>query len=96
LQERGQEGALSVNEKRVLDKQRQAQRRKLERQEAEILHALEELEKAKAALEAELALPEVYSNGEKAKAVKQKLDETATAIEGKSREWEEVSKQLGF
>jgi ATP-binding cassette subfamily F protein 3 len=75
-------------EKRALDKQKQAQARRLERQEAEILKALEELEKTKTALEAELSLPEVYSNGEKAKAVKQKLDECTAAIETKTAEWE--------
>jgi ATP-binding cassette subfamily F protein 3 len=89
---RAQDSAITSNEKRILDKQRQAQVRKLEKQEAEILKTLEELEKTKTALEAELALPEVYSNGENTKAVKQKLDETTSMIETKSHEWEEISK----
>ena len=80
-----------VNEKRILDKQKQAQTRRLERQEAELLQKLDELEKAKTALVAELALPEVYSNGEKAKAVKLKIDECTAAIEVKTSEWEAIA-----
>lgn len=75
------------------DKQRQAQKRKLERQEAEILAALEELEKKKEALETELSLPEVYSNGEKAKTVKQRLDECIVEIEAKTSDWEKINEQ---
>ncbi len=81
----------NANEKRLLDKQKQAQIRRQEKQEAEILQALEELEKNKAALEAELALPAVYSDSEKARAAKQKIDECAAAIEAKTREWEEIA-----
>jgi len=81
-------------EKRILDKQKQAKVRKLERQEAEIIKSLEELEKEKIKLETELARPDVYSNGEKAKAVKLKLDECTAVIEAKTREWEGISKEL--
>jgi ATP-binding cassette subfamily F protein 3 len=85
---------ISNAEKRVLDKQKQAQVRRLERQEAEIIKTLEELEKERAKLEEELARPDVYSNGEKAKAVKIKLDECTANIEVKTREWEAVSAEL--
>jgi len=85
---------LSSLERRTLDKQRQAKIRKLERQEAEIIKLLEELEKEKVKLENELASPDVYSNGEKAKAVKLKLDECTANIEIKTREWEAVSEEL--
>ncbi|MDR1837247.1 MAG: ABC-F family ATP-binding cassette domain-containing protein [Treponema sp.] len=81
-------------EKRTADKQRQAVIRKLERQEAEILANLEELEKAKSAFETELTLPEVYSNGERTKEVKIRLDECAAAIQEKNSEWEAVASQL--
>ena len=79
-----------VNEKRMLDKQRLAAIRRLERQEAEASSILEELEKSKTSFEAQLALPEVYSNGEKTKAVKLKIDECTAAIEVKTREWEAI------
>jgi len=81
----------SSAEKRIEDKQKQAHLRKLERQEAEILKTLEELENAKAALEAELALPEVYGSIEKARAVKIKLDDCNAAIEAKTSEWETLA-----
>ncbi|WP_461255705.1 ABC-F family ATP-binding cassette domain-containing protein [Treponema sp. R80B11-R83G3] len=86
---------VSNIERRVLDKQRQAKVRKLERQEAEIIKALEELEKEKARLDTELARPDVYSNGEKARAVKLKLDVCAANIEAKTCEWEKISKEAG-
>jgi ATP-binding cassette subfamily F protein 3 len=84
----------NVNEKRLIDKQKNTQRRKLEKQETEILKTLEELEKTKSALETELSLPHIYSNGEKAKEIKLKIDECTTAIEKKTTEWEEIVKEL--
>jgi len=87
--------AAQVQQKRPVekryDKQKLTQMRKLEKREGEILSSLEELERRKTQLEAELAMPEVYSNGEKARAVKIKLDECAAAIEAKTREWEAVA-----
>ena len=90
----GEERPLSAAEHREKEKARQTLVRRLERQEAEILTALEKLENEKQKLEADLARPEVYSSGEKAKAVKQKLDETAAALEIKNREWENVAAEL--
>jgi ATP-binding cassette subfamily F protein 3 len=84
----------NVNEKRIIDKQRDTQRRRLQKAEAEILKTLEELEKTKCTLEAELSLPHIYSNGEKAKKIKIKIEECATAIEEKTAKWEETVKEL--
>jgi ATP-binding cassette subfamily F protein 3 len=75
-------------------KQRQTLIRRLERQEEEILKALETLEAEKARLETELALPGVYRNGEKAKAVKLTLDGVTAAIAGKTAEWEAKAAEL--
>ena len=75
-------------EQRIQNKQRQAEIRKFEKQEAEILSAVEKLENEKLRLEAELSRPDVYSIGEKAKAVKQKLDECTAALSVKNSEWE--------
>ncbi|MCL1959985.1 MAG: ATP-binding cassette domain-containing protein, partial [Spirochaetes bacterium] len=80
--------------KRIEDKQKQAHLRRLERHEEEILKTLKELENAKAALETELALPEVYGSVEKARAVKIKLDECNAAIEAKTSEWEEAAEEI--
>jgi ATP-binding cassette subfamily F protein 3 len=82
---------LSAAERREQEKQRQAQIRRLERQEAEILKELEALEARKAELEAELAKPETYSSGEKARLVKLRLDELAAAAEAKTLEWEGIA-----
>jgi ATP-binding cassette subfamily F protein 3 len=82
-----------VNQRQI-NKQRQTDIRRLQKQEAEILNIIEGLEKEKVRLETDLSRPEVYSNGEKAKAVKQKLDEVDAAIAGKNAEWEAVAAKL--
>ncbi|MDR1870017.1 MAG: ABC-F family ATP-binding cassette domain-containing protein [Treponema sp.] len=84
----------SAEETRAIDKQRQTIIRRLERQEAEILKALEELEREKVRLEEEISLPDVYSNAEKSRKVKQKIDEITTVIEEKTREWETAAAEL--
>jgi ATP-binding cassette subfamily F protein 3 len=81
-------------EQRQINKQRQTDIRRLQKREAEILGIIDGLEKEKARLETELSLPEVYSNGEKAKAVKQKLDEVGAAVAEKNAEWEALAAQL--
>jgi ATP-binding cassette subfamily F protein 3 len=78
-------------EQRTQSKQRQAEIRRLQRQEAELLNAIDELENEKNKLEAELSLPAVYSNGEKARAVKQKLDECIAALKARTVEWEKIA-----
>jgi len=81
-------------ELRQYNKQYQTTIRRLQRQEAEVLGAIEKLERERAHWETELSRPEVYSNGEKAKAAKQKLDETAAQIKNKTAEWEALAAQL--
>jgi ATP-binding cassette subfamily F protein 3 len=82
------------NEQRTQNKQRQAEIRRLQKQEAEALNAIEKLEIEKTQWEAKLADPDVYSNGEKAKAAKQKLDECTAALKKKTAEWETLAAQL--
>ncbi|AEF86536.1 ABC transporter, ATP-binding protein [Treponema primitia ZAS-2] len=79
---------------REMSKLRQALTRRLEREEGEILKHLGELEAEKSALEAELGRPDVYSNGEKARAVKARLDGVTAELEGKGREWEAKAAEL--
>jgi ATP-binding cassette, subfamily F, member 3 len=90
----GDQPLLSAAERREQEKQKQALVRRLERQEAETLSAMEKLETEKKRLEEELGKPEVYSSGEKARAVKLTLDETAAALEAKSKEWEGIAGEL--
>jgi ATP-binding cassette subfamily F protein 3 len=85
---------LGASAHREMGKQRQALTRRLEREEGEILKDLGELEVEKAALEAELGRPDVYSNGEKARAVKARLDRVTAEVAGKSREWEAKAAEL--
>jgi ATP-binding cassette subfamily F protein 3 len=85
---------LKASELRELSKQRQTLIRRLEREEGEILKCLEALEAEKTALETELGRPDVYSSGEKAKAVKAQLDGVTAALEEKSREWETKAAEL--
>jgi len=95
LGSRNEELPVSSTEKRAIDKQKQTVKRKLEKQEAEILKALEELEKKKTFLEVELALPDVYLDGEKTREVKLSLNKCVKEIDAKTHEWEEAARQLG-
>ena len=88
------QAAPSAAERREMEKARQTVIRRLQRQEAEILKSMEELEKEKQKLETRLVQPDVYSDGEKARAVKQKLDEASAALEAKTREWELKAEEL--
>ena len=83
-------GALSYEEK----KRQEAERRKAEKLVAKIEAEIEALEGKKSELEAKMADPAVYSNGEKAKAVQRELDEVASQIEVKTSEWEAASEAL--
>jgi len=90
----GGEKPLSAAERREQEKQKQALMRRLERQEAETLSAMEKLETEKKQFEEKLGKPEVYSSGEKARAVKLALDETTATLEAKSKEWESIAAEL--
>ena len=81
---------------RLHNRQRQTETRRLQRQEAEMLNAIEILENEKARWEAALSSPEVYANGEKAKNAKLKLDECAAGIREKTAEWEALAAQLAL
>jgi ATP-binding cassette subfamily F protein 3 len=88
------QAARNAGAEREAAKHRQTLVKRLERQEMEILSRIEELETEKTRLEAELARPDVYSNGEKAGAVKARLDETAARLEAETAEWEAKTIEL--
>jgi ATP-binding cassette subfamily F protein 3 len=90
----GQERPMTAGERRETEKQKQAHIRRLQRQEEAILKALAALEAEKTALETELAQPSVYSNGEKARATKARLDRAIAEAEAKGREWEAKAEEL--
>jgi ATP-binding cassette subfamily F protein 3 len=85
---------IKASRRREAEKQRQTLIRRLERQEGEILAALGELEAEKARLEGELSRPEVYSSGEKARAVQAGLNTVSGEIAGKTADWEAKAREL--
>ena len=90
----GQSRPLKASEQREIQKQRQTLLRRLEREEKEILAELEGLEKEKAALETDLARPDIYSDEKKAKAVNTELDSVVKKLEAKTIQWEEKAAEL--
>jgi len=85
------QSAKSGLNQREQNKQQEALIRRHLREEKVILDLLEKLENEKAFLEAELAKPEVYSSGEKTKAIKLKLESIAAEIQEKTIQWEVLS-----
>jgi ATP-binding cassette subfamily F protein 3 len=85
-----QDVILGSAESREAEKKRQAQQRKLQREEEQILKELETLEQEKQRLTDEIQKPEVYSNGEKAKAVQAALDDVNAKIDLTSEKWENL------
>ena len=58
------------------------------------MNAIVEAEEEKASLEAELALPAVYSDGAKSSAVQKKIEEAAQKLEELNARWEECASAL--
>ena len=71
-------------------KKLQSQRRKLEKREANLMEAVSQKEAEKAALEAELAKPEVYSDVRRSTDVQKQIGIIAAEIEDLSAEWEKA------
>ncbi|MDR0375506.1 MAG: ABC-F family ATP-binding cassette domain-containing protein [Treponema sp.] len=86
-----EERQQTAKARREEEKQRQAALRRQRRLEEEILAVIGSLEEEKRRLEGELGKPEVYSNGEKARATQAKLADIACRIEEKTKEWEEIA-----
>lgn len=84
-------GKLNWEEQKKIEAERRKNEKEVARLETEIAKAEEE----KSALESKMALPEVYSNGAKAKEVQQKIDETTRKIETLTQAWETAMDKLG-
>lgn len=76
-------------------KKRDAERRKIEREVEKLEVEIAELEAKKAELENKMAQPEVYSNGEKAKAVQREIEEVSNKLEETNLAWMEKTELLG-
>ena len=72
-------------------KKLEAQKRKAEKELEKIESQITELEEKKSVLENQLASPEVYSNGEKAKAVQKQITELASQIDELTEKWESLA-----
>lgn len=83
-------GAIKWEEEKRLASERRKIERLVEKLEAQI--AAKESEKK--SLEAKLAEPEIYSNGEKAKEVQRKISALAAELERLNTEWEAAAEQL--
>ena len=68
-------------------KQQEAARRKKEKALANLEQQLATLEQKKSELENKLADPQVYSNGEKAKAVQREIEQVTSQIEETTEQW---------
>ncbi|UTC65405.1 ABC-F family ATP-binding cassette domain-containing protein [Treponema sp. OMZ 788] len=82
--------ALSYEEQKKL----RSERRKLEKEEERLLNEIEKCEVEIAENEALLAEPEVYSNGEKSRAVQNKIEELKARAEELSESWAEAASKL--
>ena len=76
-------------------KRMEAERRKAERAVAKIEEEISKTEEEKSVLEAKLSLPEVYSNGAKAKEIQTKINEIAMRLEKLTEDWESAMENLG-
>ncbi|MBQ9205487.1 MAG: ABC-F family ATP-binding cassette domain-containing protein [Treponema sp.] len=75
---------LSYEEKKKLE----AERRKAEKRVSQIENEIAQIESEKSAEENKMADPEVYSNGEKAKAVQAKIAELSQKLDELNAQWE--------
>ena len=75
-------------------KKRESERRKIEKKVSRLEQEIENLENKKNELETKLSDPQIYSNGEKAKAVQKEIEEIASQIEIVTFEWEKASEEL--
>ncbi len=72
----------------------EAEKRKAEKAVKTLEDAILKLEEEKSAQETKMADPEVYSNGEKAKAVQKKIEELAEKIEELNLQWMDAAEKL--
>ena len=81
---------LSYEEKKKFE----AEKRKAEKKVSQIEEEIARVEEEKSAEENKMADPEVYSNGEKAKAVQAKIAQLASKLDELNSQWEEAAMAL--
>lgn len=75
-------------------KKLESERRRAEKNVKNLEEQILKLEEEKSSHETQMARPEVYSNGEKAKAVQKKIDELAEKLEELNLQWMEAADAL--
>ncbi len=75
-------------------KKAEAEKRKLQKEVEKLENQILEIEEKKEALENQMALPEVYSNGEKAKAVQKEIDELTAKLDELNAAWEKAAELI--
>lgn len=83
-------GKLDYEEK----KKQEAERRKLQKEVDRLEAEIAKTEELKTDLENQMGLPEVYSNGEKAKEVQKQIEELAAKLDQLNEEWMEAAEKL--
>lgn len=83
-------GKLDYEEKKKMEAERRKLQKEVDRLEAEIASA----EEKKTDLENQMGLPEVYSNGEKAKEVQKQIEELAVKLDELNEAWMEAAEKL--
>lgn len=76
------------------EKRRKNERKKLEREEEQLMNEIAATEEEKADLEAQLALPAVYSDGAKSSAVQKKIEALDKTLEELNAKWEACAEAL--
>lgn len=83
-------GKLDYEEKKKQEAERRKLQKEVDRLEAEIAST----EEKKTDLENQMGLPEVYSNGEKAKEVQKQIEELAAKLDELNEAWMEAAEKL--
>ena len=75
-------------------KKAEAEKRKIEKEVQRLEDEIAKSEAQKKSLENQMANPDVYSNGEKCKAVQKQIDDIAAHLEALNTQWEEAAEKL--
>ncbi|NLK46116.1 MAG: ABC-F family ATP-binding cassette domain-containing protein [Treponema sp.] len=76
------------------EKRRKNERKKLEREEEQLMNKIAKAEEEKSALEAQLALPHIYSDIAKSSAVQKKIEAIEEEIEKLNAQWESCAESI--
>ena len=75
-------------------KKQEAERRKIQKEVERLEQEIEKTEAKKTELENQMALPEVYSNGEKAKEVQKQIEELVAKLDKLNEDWMTAAEKL--